>query len=248
MLQRRLEAFQARCAAFDEELEAFLADLAFAPAAIAPPAAVAPAKLEAVAARESALLSHLDVYRSHGGAALQRETVSSAEGAFDTREATDAPEAKITYAASSSTSSRSGSASQASTTSSHAQAAAISHAIFLQRQLTAEIRDAPRGAAVPVVVAEISASVDPPEPSAPAVASAVEATLTTASVTQPADSGVSPVEADDATHWEAAAAEAIARGEWKEARDPRGRVYFMNKRERVTTWNLAKELRRRAQR
>jgi hypothetical protein len=247
MLQRRLVAFQARCAAFDEELEAFLADLAFAPAAIAPPAAVAPAILEAVAARESALLSHLDVYRSHGSAALQRETVSSAEGAFDTREATDAPEAKITYAASSSTSSRSASASQASTTSSHAQAAAISHAIFLQRQLTAEIRDAPRGAAVPVVVAEISA-VDPSEPSAPAVASAVEATLTTASVTQPADSAVSPVEADDATHWEAAAAEAIARGEWKEARDPRGRVYFMNKRERVTTWNLAKELRRRAQR
>jgi hypothetical protein len=247
MLQRRLVAFQARCAAFDEELEAFLADLAFAPAAIAPPAAVAPAILEAVAPRESALLSHLDVYRSHGSAALQRETVSSAEGAFDTREATDAPEAKITYAASSSTSSRSASASQASTTSSHAQAAAISHAIFLQRQLTAEIRDAPRGAAVPVVVAEISA-VDPSEPSAPAVASAVEATLTTASVTQPADSAVSPVEADDATHWEAAAAEAIARGEWKEARDPRGRVYFMNKRERVTTWNLAKELRRRAQR
>lgn len=51
---------------------------------------------------------------------------------------------------------------------------------------------------------------------------------------------------DDLPRFEREAAALLASGVWKAKTDPRGRTYYVNKVERVTVWNLAKELRRRA--
>ena len=114
---------------------------------------------------------------------------------------------------------------------------ALSHVLFLQQQLlpTAELDPVD---AQPLVDARSDAL-------APAVRSHSEQEHKHADIPVVPDSGPAQPAAVEVIDWEGEAAAALERGEWKSAVDKRGRTYFMNKRERVTVWNLAKELKRR---
>ena len=101
--------------------------------------------------------------------------------------------------------------------------AAIAHAMFLQNQLATA--PAPSAAAAVAVGTDLSHGSETPR-----------------HADDEADN-TGPVAERD---WEREAMQAVDRGEWKQAVDKRGRTYFMNKRERVTVWNLAKELQRRS--
>ena len=113
------------------------------------------------------------------------------------------------------------------------RAAAITHAIFLQSLMVAEPTE-PLGASVaplpPVVAAPRDAVVELPAVPADAVA----------------DSNRSVANDAIETDWDAMATSAVNSGAWRVAVDKHGRQYFVNRLEKITVWNLAKELRRRA--
>jgi hypothetical protein len=134
-----------------------------------------------------------------------------------------------------------------------ARHSAIQHALFLQQQLvlstTAEARSC-----TPPPVQSVNASDSPLQVEPAAVGTSPEIHADVSAPSEPAPSAAPlsfpTTNAIDATppqtNWDVEAQKALASGEWKSAIDPRGRTYFMNKRERVTVWNLAKELRRRS--
>jgi hypothetical protein len=62
-------------------------------------------------------------------------------------------------------------------------------------------------------------------------------------VVAPSGSGSKDLEAE---LWEVRAEQAIAAGKWKRTVDKRGRTYFFNPTEKVSVWNLAKELQKRS--
>lgn len=121
---------------------------------------------------------------------------------------------------------------------------ALRHAMFLQSQLVS--LTTPDGFAAPAVDSTAfdshSSRRSPPAAAAPAAERVVPEAD---SQEHPSEPKMEEEHAAPSVDWEARAAAALESGVWKTAVDKQGRTYYMNKKEKLTVWNLAKELQRR---